>query len=90
MEIRNNHGRFETRAIHAGQTSDPQNGAVMTPVYLTSTFEQDAPGVPRDGYEYSRTGNPTRTALEECLASLEGGRFGFAYGSGMAAVHGAM
>lgn len=68
--------RFETRAIHAGQGPDPNNGAVMTPVYLTSTYAQEAPAVPRQGYEYSRTTNPTRTALEENLASLEGGAWG--------------
>ena len=81
--------RFETRAIHAGQEPDPATGATIVPVYQTVTFTQDAVGEHR-GYEYSRTGNPTRTALEACLASLEGGRFGFAYGSGMAAIHGAM
>ena len=79
--------RFETRAIHAGQTSDPENGAVMTPVYFTTTFEQDAPAVPRNGWEYSRSGNPTRKALEENLASLEGGRFGLAFASGLAATN---
>ena len=83
MKIRNDHGRFETRAIHAGQTSDPQNGAVMTPVFLTSTFEQDAPAVPRDGYEYSRTKNPTRLALEENIASLEGASWGLCFASGL-------
>ena len=87
MNIRNDHGRFETRAIHAGQTSDPQNGAVMTPVYLTSTFEQDAPAVPRDGYEYSRTKNPTRLALEENIASLEGGKWGLCFASGLGATN---
>jgi len=87
MKIRNDHGRFETRAIHAGQTSDPQNGAVMTPVYLTSTFEQDAPAVPRDGYEYSRTKNPTRLALEENIASLEGAAWGLGFASGLAATN---
>lgn len=86
-EIRNNHGRFETRAIHAGQEPDPANGAVMTPVYLTSTYKQDAPAVPRQGYEYSRTSNPTRTALEENLASLEGGRWGLGFSSGLAATN---
>ena len=80
-------GRFETRAIHAGQESDPVNGAVMTPVYLTSTYEQDAPAVPRGGYEYSRTSNPTRTALEKNLASLEGGAFGLCFASGLAATN---
>ena len=81
--------RFETRAIHSGQAPDPATGATIVPVYQTVTFTQDAVGEHR-GYEYSRTGNPTRVALEECLAALEGGRFGFAYGSGMAAIHGAM
>ena len=80
---------FETRAIHAGQESDPATGATITPVYQTVTFTQDAIGENR-GYEYSRSGNPTRDALEECVASLEGGRFGLAYGSGMAAIAGAM
>jgi cystathionine beta-lyase/cystathionine gamma-synthase len=79
--------RFETRAIHAGQTPDPQNGAIMTPVYLTSTFVQDAPAKPRGGYEYSRTSNPTRTALEENVAALEGGAFGLVYSSGLAATN---
>jgi cystathionine gamma-lyase len=79
--------RFETRAIHAGQASDPQNGAVMTPVYFTSTFAQDAPAEPRGGYEYSRTSNPTRTALETNLASLEEGAWGLAFASGLAATN---
>jgi len=77
--------RFETRAIHAGQESDPRNGAVMTPVYFSSTFEQDAPAKPRNGYEYSRTTNPTRTALQDNLASLEGAAWGLCYASGLAA-----
>jgi cystathionine gamma-synthase/cystathionine gamma-lyase len=81
--------RFETRAIHSGQAPDSATGATIVPVYQTVTYTQDAVGEHR-GYEYSRTGNPTRAALEECLAALEGGRFGFAYGSGMAAIHGAM
>ncbi len=81
--------RFETRAIHAGQEPDAATGATIVPVYQTVTFTQDGIGEHR-GFEYSRSGNPTRAALEECLASLEGGRFGFAYGSGMAAIHGAM
>jgi cystathionine gamma-synthase len=76
--------RFETRAIHAGQAADPATGAVMVPIYLSSTFKQDSPGQPR-GFEYSRTGNPTRQALESCLASLEGGEHGLAFASGMAA-----
>ncbi|MES2964481.1 MAG: cystathionine gamma-synthase [Bdellovibrionota bacterium] len=75
---------FETRAIHAGQEPDPTTGAIMTPVYLTSTYVQASPGVHK-GYEYSRTGNPTRTAYEACLANLESGRFGFAFASGCAA-----
>lgn len=79
--------RFETRAIHAGQSSDPQNGAIMTPVYLTSTYEQDAPAKPRAGHEYSRTTNPTRTALERNVASLEGARWGLCFASGMAAIN---
>jgi cystathionine gamma-lyase len=78
--------RFETLAIHAGQEPDRENGAVMTPVYFTSTFKQDAPAVPRQGYEYSRTSNPTRTALQENLAALEGGRWGLAFASGLAAI----
>jgi cystathionine gamma-lyase len=80
-------GRFETRAIHAGQEPDPQNGAVMTPVYFTSTYKQDAPAKPRGGYEYSRTSNPTRTALQENLASLEGGAWGLCFSSGLAATN---
>jgi len=75
---------FETRAIHAGQAPDETTGAVVTPIYQTSTYAQDEVGVHR-GYEYSRTANPTRTALERCLASLEGAASGFAFASGMAA-----
>ena len=77
---------FATRAIHAGQPPDPATGAIMPPVYLTSTFVQDAPGVHK-GYDYARTGNPTRTALQDNLASLEGGQFGLALASGLAAEH---
>lgn len=77
--------QIETELIHAGQPADPSTGAVMTPVYLTSTYRQLAVGV-NQGYEYSRTGNPTRTALEDCLAQIEGGNHGFAYASGMAAI----
>jgi len=76
--------KFETRAIHDGQPPDPVTGAVTIPVYQTSTYEQDAIGKPR-GYEYSRTGNPTRAALEQALASLEGGKQGLAFASGVAA-----
>ncbi len=75
---------FETRAIHAGQQPDPVTGAVNVPVYLTSTYVQEGLGRHR-GYEYSRTGNPTRTALEQCVASLEEGKYGLAFASGMAA-----
>jgi len=77
--------KFETLAIHAGQEPDPNNGAVMTPVYLTSTYMQDGVGRPRQGYEYSRTMNPTRKALQDCLAALEGGSSGLAFASGLAA-----
>jgi len=77
--------RFETLAIHAGQEPDPNNGAVMTPVYLTSTYVQDGIGRPRQGYEYSRTLNPTRKALQDCIAELEKGAWGLAFASGMAA-----
>jgi cystathionine beta-lyase/cystathionine gamma-synthase len=76
--------RFETLTIHAGQAPDPATGAVMTPLYQTSTYVQEAVGQHK-GYEYSRTGNPTRRALEDCLAALEGARFGLAFASGMAA-----
>src|SRR5262245_65348592 len=77
---------FETRAIHAGQEPDPRTGSVIVPIYATSTFAQDGVGGVREGgYEYSRSANPTRTALEEALASLEGGRHGLAFASGMAA-----
>jgi cystathionine gamma-synthase len=76
---------FETRAIHAGQEPDALTGAVVPPVYQVSTYAQDGVGGLRGGYEYSRSGNPTRTALEECLASLEGGTRGLAFASGLAA-----
>lgn len=76
--------RFETLAIHAGPGADPATGAVMTPVYQTSTYQQQGVGKNK-GYEYSRTGNPTRTALEAALAALEGGAYGLAFSSGMAA-----
>ena len=78
--------RFETLAIHAGQPHDPTTGAVMTPVYLTSTYAQAGPGE-HTGFEYSRTQNPTRFALEANLAALEGGSFGLAFASGSAAAH---
>lgn len=78
------HG-FETLAIHAGQDPDPGTGAVVPPIYQTSTYKQDGIGGTRGGYEYSRTANPTRTALETCLAALENGARAFAFASGMAA-----
>jgi len=76
---------FSTRAIHAGQDPDPLTGAVAVPIYQTSTYAQDVVGETRAGYDYSRAGNPTRTALEQALASLEGARHGYAFASGMAA-----
>lgn len=76
--------RFATRAIHAGQAPDPSTGAVMTPIYATSTYAQKSPGV-HQGFEYSRSHNPTRFAYERCVASLEGGRHGYAFASGLAA-----
>lgn len=76
---------FATRAIHAGQDADPATGSVIVPIHATSTYVQDGVGAQRSGYEYSRTGNPTRTALQECLAELEGGRQATAFASGMAA-----
>ncbi|MDN5804353.1 MAG: cystathionine gamma-synthase [Microlunatus sp.] len=79
------HPGFATRAIHAGQAPDPTTGAVIPPIVASSTFAQDGVGGLRHGYEYSRSGNPTRTALEECLAALEGGTRGFAFASGLAA-----
>ena len=78
--------RFDTRAIHAGQPQDARTGAVTTPIYQTSTFAQTEPGV-NQGFCYARTGHPTRSALEENLAALEGARHGLAFGSGMAAIH---
>lgn len=83
MKDRPAHG-IGTRAIHAGQSPDPATGAIMTPIYATSTYVQDSPGVHR-GYEYSRTQNPTRLAYEACVANLEGGAAGFAFASGLAA-----
>ncbi len=77
--------KFETKVIHAGQSPDPRTGAVMTPIYATSTYAQTSPGEHK-GYDYARTRNPTRDALEACLAELEGGHSGFAFASGMAAI----
>jgi cystathionine gamma-synthase len=76
---------FSTNAIHAGQEPDPTTGAVIPPIHQSSTFAQDGVGGLRSGYEYSRSANPTRTALQECLAALEGGRHAVAFGSGMGA-----
>jgi cystathionine gamma-lyase len=80
---------FSTRAIHAGQDADPATGATVVPIYATSTYTQAAPGQHK-GYEYSRTGNPTRTALETCLAALEEGEHGLAFASGLAATTGVL
>ena len=76
---------FETRAIHAGQKADPTTGAVMMPIYTSSTYEQESPGVHK-GFDYSRSINPTRKAFEECIASLENGEVGFGFSSGVAAI----
>ena len=81
----NKHDAFETLAIHAGQEPDPLTGAVVPPIYQVSTFKQDGVGGLRGGYEYSRSANPTRTALEQCLAALEGGPAALAFASGLAA-----
>jgi cystathionine gamma-lyase len=77
---------FGTRAVHAGQSPDDETGAIMTPVFLTSTYVQDGVGRPRQGHEYARVTNPTRTAMEANLASLEGGLHGVAFASGLAAI----
>ena len=77
--------KFETKVIHAGQAPDPRTGAVMTPIYATSTYAQSSPGEHK-GYDYARTRNPTRDALEACVAELEGGQAAFAFASGMAAI----
>ncbi|HEX8546403.1 MAG TPA: PLP-dependent transferase, partial [Cytophagaceae bacterium] len=79
--------KFGTKAIHAGQEPDETTGAVMTPIYQTSTYAQSSPGKHK-GYEYSRTHNPTRTALQNNLAALENGKFGLCFASGMAAIDG--
>ena len=76
---------FETLAVHAGAEPDELTGAVAPPIYQTSTYEQDAVGKPRRGYEYARSQNPTRDRLERAVAALEGGRHGFAFASGSAA-----
>lgn len=82
-KINKNHG-FETKAIHSGQQPDPATGAIMTPIFASSTFVQQSPGV-HQGYEYSRSHNPTRKALEDCVAALENGSAGYAFASGMSA-----
>jgi cystathionine gamma-lyase len=83
MSDNNDHG-LGTLAIHGGQSPDPTTGAVMQPIYATSTYAQSSPGV-HQGFEYSRTHNPTRFAWERCVAALEGGSRGFAFASGLAA-----
>ena len=81
--------KFATKAIHAGQEPDPTTGAMMTPIYQTSTYWQKSPG-DNKGYEYSRGTNPTRKALEDCLAALENAKFGLAFSSGMGATDAVM
>lgn len=81
---------LETLAIHAGQDPEPVTGAVVVPIFQTSTYCQEGLGKPRQGYDYSRTDNPTRKAYETCIAALEGARFGVAFGSGMAATNNCM
>jgi len=76
--------KFSTRAIHAGQEPDPSTGAIMTPIFQTATYAQAGLGEHK-GFEYARTSNPTRSALEACIAALEDGRYGLAFASGMAA-----
>jgi cystathionine beta-lyase/cystathionine gamma-synthase len=82
---RSNQLDFATRCVHAGQEPDPTTGAVMMPIYATSTYVQQSPGVHK-GYDYARTKNPTRMAFERCVADLEGGSAGFAFASGLAAI----
>ena len=84
MADKKNKQGFDTRAIHAGQEPDPTTGAIMTPIYTSSTYVQESPGVHK-GYDYSRSINPTRKALEACIADLEGSSYGYAFSSGMAA-----
>ena len=84
MSRKKNKQGFETRAIHAGQEPDPTTGAIMTPIYTSSTYVQESPGVHK-GFDYSRSINPTRKALEACIADLEGSNFGYAFASGMSA-----
>src|ERR1043166_3084203 len=84
MNMKKQH-EFATRAIHAGQEPDPTTGAIMTPIYATSTYVQESPGKHK-GFDYSRSINPTRLAYEKCIADLEGGTRGFAFASGLAAM----
>jgi cystathionine gamma-lyase len=84
LKIKKNH-RIGTRAVHGGVEPDPSTGAIMTPIYQTATYAQDAPGEHK-GFEYSRTQNPTRIALERSVATLEGGEYGVAFSSGMSAI----
>src|SRR5579872_5640353 len=84
MTKQRNRLAFSTRAIHAGQQHDPTTGAVSVPIYATSTYAQESPGVHK-GYDYARSRNPTRGALERCIADLENGTAGFAFASGSAA-----
>src|SRR5580692_1785503 len=84
-DTRKNQLAFSTRTVHGGQQHDPSTGAVMVPIYATSTYAQASPGVHK-GFEYSRSQNPTRFAFERCIADLEGGEAGFAFASGMAAM----
>src|SRR5438270_6361609 len=83
--MQRNQLEFATRCVHAGQEPDPTTGAVMMPIYTTSTYVQQSPGVHK-GYDYARTKNPTRMAFERCIADLEGGNAGFAFASGIAAI----
>jgi len=82
--------KFGTLAIHAGQTPDPTTGAIMTPVYQTSTYAQSSPGVFKGEYDYARSANPTRTALEANLAALEKGSYGICFSSGCASLDGTL
>src|SRR5580692_10493640 len=84
-DTRKNQLAFSTRTVHGGQQHDPSTGAVMVPIYATSTYAQASPGV-HQGFEYSRSQNPTRFAFERCVADLEGGTAAFAFGSGMASM----
>src|SRR5271155_736515 len=84
-DAKRNRLAFSTRTIHAGQHPDPATGAVMVPIYATSTYVQDSPGVHK-GYEYSRSQNPTRMAYERCIADLESGTQGYAFASGLAGI----